>query len=732
MKTFKVGTILLLNVVFLLGSWHHSESCGWYPEENDAWRFFDATLAQQPTYRPLYFSFDRLYSYDWDKPEYTHNENLQTWQSHFTATYKRDIPLAAIRSVIYQTNLTDLTTIKEAINNKNASIPASFEENQLVQLWQKKGEIDYIDYLILAKQCEPYAVEGNRWDNEELPVAERTPMQALIKEASTRSEQVREEELKLRYAYQAVRMAHYAGDYRSALTLFDRLVGKEPIEHLIYYWTLGHKAGALRRLGTNDPQAAYWFSLMFDKTTSKRINAYYSFHIDNEKEWQKTLAYCKNANEKATLYFLRGIKPYSNALEEMKMIRLLAPMSPYLDVLLVRELAKLEKELVPNAPNYPAASLAYLQSLKQFVVEIVRKGNRENKALWILALGYCDYMKGDTQAARNTLKNLPTRTLTPQVKRQMQIFELMLQLSELKQLDAATEERLYQEIEQTQYKPLKNLMIRTFHQWYEKQEAPAKAYLSYHGQYDLDSKPTLEMIEAVLSLMKQSSFTAYEKELLAKVKSEAYLLEMKATMLLRAGKLKEAKKLLLKLGDEQLTKRTGGPITTAYIKDCLSCHQGETYTRLDFINTVEALSKQATQQDKVAAEAYLKLGNAYYNITYFSHAWQLMAFFRSGSSMTEYDYTNCEKPLEYYKQAIALASRLGLKELAAEATMMAAKCEQNQYYLAKGKKRSWEYTTPTYTTYRTYFQRLRTTYSTTFYYQKALNECFYFDHYVGR
>ena len=128
-----------------------------------------------------------------------------------------------------------------------------------------------------------------------------------------------------RYAYQLIRLAHYANDYQGVLDLFEFLEPKiDDQESIINYWILGHKAGALNALGQN-VKAAYLYSVIFQNTPSKRETAYRSFNIKTDEEWKACLLLCENNMERATLYAIRANADQSKAAEEMEQIYELDP-----------------------------------------------------------------------------------------------------------------------------------------------------------------------------------------------------------------------------------------------------------------------------------------------------------------------------------------------------------------------------------------------------------------------
>jgi hypothetical protein len=158
--------------------------------------------------------------------------------------------------------------------------------------------------------------------------------------------------------------------------------------------------------------------------------------------------------------------------------------------------------------------------------------------------------------------------------------------------------------------------------------------------------------------------------------------------------------------------------------------------RRQIIDQMLNLEYQAMTDRTNGAMAFFKLGMAYYNMSYFGHAWSVMDNFRSGASlkarkdakdpsvvidgrfsMGNREHFDCSRALYYFDQARQFANN---PEVAARATFMAARCEQNQYFWRRGER--------TYT----YFNILKTQYANTAFYARMVNECKYFKSYVAR
>ncbi len=744
MKTWFV----VFGSLFLFFQSPELESCAGGDE--DAWemtRFFKPELANRPSYAPLYFSFARLYDEGWEAnaDAFRRSENLRDWQQ-----FIENLPKTTdIEQLVYKTSVKDLQAVKASFQNPLVTLKPVLQNNAMVKTLLQKKDAATLDYLIFAKTCEPFALQGDEWSEGGKTV--NSQIIKLIAQSEQNYVTATQPFLKLRYAYQGIRLAHYARSYARAVGLYDKLVAPLTLESPVKYWALGHKAGVIRRSGQNNALAAYLFSVVFDKSESKRINSYYSFKISSDAEWQKTMTMCKSNHEKATLHFLRAIQPHNLMLEEMKSIYALDPTAEYLDVLLVREINKYEQAGKEDPYISGGVNLNSFKNgnaaLKAFIAKVVSEGKIKNKPLWTLALGYCDYLAGKPQEARKTFAQLPAASQTPEVKNQIETFDLMIQLAEVQKLDAATEERLYQAVTKTKSESLKILMVNVFKDLYKKQGEKAKEFLSNGDLYSLRTEATAPLVEQLLAFADKPKKTSYENEMLNKLKIDKaspkeVLLEMKATFLLKDDKLDEAEKIF-----SSITYKTDGIQGNAadeQIKDCHECAENsdKRFSKLQLIGQIKSLKKQATSTDKAqAAEATYRLGNVYYNTTWFGFAWRVMSYYRSyGFSKPQpnqpvYENYDCSKALNHYNQAAELAKQLGNQELAAKCLFMAAKCEQNDWYLRfipkDGQDYYYEGIPPSYAPAdRKYFTQLKQQYATTEFYKEARAQCFYLNRFA--
>ncbi|MEZ4777096.1 MAG: hypothetical protein R3D00_28225 [Bacteroidia bacterium] len=761
-----------LAIFFTVKPIETSRACGFDPEDFFfGYSFFDPALTAQPDYSALFLSFDRFYDYNWNSNEFRQNYNLLEWQDF----YQNKPSVEDISYVVYKATDDALIETKKYVDGKTQSLPADLQNNSLVEYWVKKNMTSPICYLVFAKQCEPHV----NWDpyawEEDAQTRDESQMEQLLGSGIEQYEAAKNQFIKMRFGYQVVRLAHYLGKYEDCIRFHDEMVEplKGQVKSEIYYWSLGHKAGALQAMGDSN-QSAYLFSLVFDHSPTKRVPAWLSFHIEDDAQWEAVMNLCQSKEEKANLLFMRAIDFNSRSVDEMAAIYAIDPGSEKLDILLAREINKLEYDYFgwdfdfafPLKQEYNGVSKEnaheYLENLSDFV----QKANSDKKIhspqLWRLAEGYLAFMNSSFDRADQLFAVEARNTKDARIQQSAQLFRWVIAVSRLKSVDLRTEDKLFSEWEQLTFEPdaheLKEksgkYLLNTLARLYTLQNEPGKAFLCKGDVYSLLYQPTESVVDNLLGWTKtleSRPANSLEKHLLSKLAVDhqrEFLQMMKATFYLQAHKEEEAAALIRSIPASVREGITGYYIPSdpfvAQTKDCLDCMEDQEkgpYNKLTFAEKLIALKKEAQSNSFKAAENYFLLGNAAYNITYFGHAWQATTYFRSsidwyGFGQSEDDpyyqdqqsiFTDMDTPEAYYEKAIEAAEASGSRELAAKATFMAAKCEQNRFYLAGLTDYDNLDQKPQY---RTRFDQLISDYSDTDYYKEVLEECSYLNFYV--
>jgi len=133
----------------------------------------------------------------------------------------------------------------------------------------------------------------------------------------------------------------------------------------------------------------------------------------------------------------------------------------------------------------------------------------------------------------------------------------------------------------------------------------------------------------------------------------------------------------------------GNPFTI-HINDCHDCDhaaaQKTKYTRLSFTEKMLEMKNKAVSKPSEAAQNYFLIANGFYNMTYFGNA---RLFYDNPIDFRYYYYNNsnegtkendCSLALKYYLLARDKSTD---KEFKAKCTFMAAKCDQNLWYLTR-------------------------------------------------
>ncbi|MFQ5446390.1 MAG: hypothetical protein ACE5FF_05600, partial [Saprospiraceae bacterium] len=444
---------------------------------------------------PLFLHFDRLYREFFEKADQVNqNENLAEWSERFCGFVKE----ADLTYLIYKAPAEDLELLRTAAQSKSLPVPYRLQDNDFAQyLWRKKC-LETIDYLIFAKRCEPHVVARDSWQP---PPKDVEAMQRLIAAGKKKFKRTKSDYMRLRYAYQIVRLAHYAGQYEQTLELYDKLIPQVDkqsarwAESIIPWWILGHKAGALRKLGRN-VEASYYYALIFKNCTGRRASAYQSFLIKTDAEWEECLRLCQSDAERATLYVIRAADEDSKAVEDMREIYRLDPANENLEVLLVEEVRKMERNLLgldfndnkahnKRYQHLPRPGVGdYIIKLQKFVRQCRLEGVVARPQLWHIAEGYLEFLAGDYYAAERTLREAGEGVKDDLLKEQLTVFGLALKIAELEKPDAATEEFAADIIKKNElykkYGSFPDYLKDRMAALYEKNGQPGKAFLCQH------------------------------------------------------------------------------------------------------------------------------------------------------------------------------------------------------------------------------------------------------------
>jgi hypothetical protein len=735
-------------------------ACGPIMDDFEGYSFLmSALLKPTSANAPFLTDFSAFYKDYVGAKQAQQNDNVSEWVDIFCQSVSDE----DVANVIYSLSEVDLEIMRTAVQSKNMSLSPELRHNSFARHLKKHKCLETIDYLIFAKKCEPHVtVPDDSWT---APRRNVEAMNELIESIRPNFNKIQSNYIRLRYAYQLIRLAHYTGNSRKVLALCDELMPQvRPVESILNYWIMGHQAGALYSLGEK-VEAAYLFSLVFLHCEGKKESAFRSFRIETDEMWEQCYQMCKNDEERANLYALRAHADESKAVEEMIRIYDLNPKDQNLELLFVNEIKKLEKDLLGLSFNdkkrinktihkRPRKNVGeYVISLQAFATKCATERRVLRPELWQVGGVYLTFLAGDYYEASHSFEKIAPKIKDPVIKKQMEIWQLALDIAMYEGIDEDVEKEVADIIRDNEYyrkvKDFPDYLNDKLAFEYARQGNPGKAFRMQHTYPDLKANPRLDIVEDLLIVCRKEKPTMLERALIANKSGKIAtntLLDMRGTILLGQGKPEAALEAFKELPRETWNRYLVYPFRDE-LTDCVNClplDSASYYNKIILLEKIVELEYQAKSDYRNSAKYFYQIGLAYYNMSYFGTAWQAQDYFRSGANW-EYsrdgvfqkayfpfgniEFHDCSKALFYFEKVIELAQD---PELAARACFMAARCEQKRYFTAEEcDYNPYSNEIPVLPAdYLRHYQLLMSQYSKTDFYEMAIKECKYFAAYA--
>ncbi len=711
---------------------------------------------------PYFLGFSGLYDrYFATKDSVKMVDNLTEWRERFC----NKATLRDMQFLIYESTVGELEELRDVLRLEESGLRylgTRLSRNSFVRHLDRHKCQEVVEYLIFAKRCEPQVTLPPNLDRRN---RDHVLMRNLIEEGQNRFLRTESHYVKLRYAYQIIRLAHYLKDYKLTLELYDFLMPKiDNDPSLIEYWILGHRAGALRGLGRH-VEASYYYSRIFEKCPSKRTSAYRSFLIKSDEEWQACLLYCKNDHERATLYVLRAHAEDARLVEEMQSVYIYDPSHPALELLLIREMAKLEKDLLGLEFNQKKASNRQYFNIPRrvagqrvidmqgFVRKALEDGHMSRPVLWKIAEGYLELLAGDYYFAVNTFEEAEQMLTRKQkgLAEQLQIFQLVLEIIQLKETNDSNERRIARirggnELYAT-YRDFPKLMRDKMIELYGTNQDIGKAFLLEYSLTELKGNPQLDIIDSLLVLTEKETPNRLERQFIESAGGDQLkndLLDMKATVFLARQQPEAALEALKEMPRSNWDNYGQFNPFVDRFNDCVNCRLPDSvilYNKGEMVEEILELEYNARAETDFnrAAILYYRLGTAFYNLSYFGNSWRAGDYFRSSTSISkarknpgenifghpQFPFGNREnfdvsRAQAFFDLAIKTARN---PEIAVRAAYAAAKCERNDNYANRSAVQG--------RTYK-YFDLIVKDYAETDFYQRVIEECRTFSAYASQ
>jgi hypothetical protein len=659
----------------------------------------DLALVDAPSYAPFLMQTDELlHRYEAQEARQTH-DNIWEWREKLCDVADSN----AVRQVIYETSSDDIFDMLQAARSKNAR-GHRLSGNHFADALVKNGCTETLEYLIFAKKCEPLVTKIDEWSNKTQDQAE---MYTLINEGRDLFFTFKSPFIRLRCAYQVIRLAHYVRDFQAAMTLYNELIPKvdDRVVSVVKWWVLGHRAGILQALGKR-AEAAYYFSLVFKNCPSKRESSFRSFDIRTEAEWLSCLNFCKTASERATVHAMRAAARDAKGFNDLKAIYQLDPKNEFLSVVLLREVGRMERIFLGHEfrmvslPNPVVKQRRdYLIQFRDFVYKTAKEQTVRDPRLWFLMTGYLSLMCEDYPFAWQMFQFVRPLLKDPMMLEQVDKCETVTRILLLKASSNADDWTSIRNSEgYAADDDFEGFFKEKTASLYQSNRNKGVAFLCRNSLNDLYYNPKTEYLEDLIAFCQHPNKNLFEQELVKRRNNETIepeLVDMKGTEQLLRGQLEAALVTLQLLPQTLRDKWKFNPFVDQF-RDCIYCPRIDTgyYDRVAVIKKLLDLEFQArTGNDDNGAPQYYQIGLAFYNMTYFGTAWKATDYYRSGASWWGMGRTNifttkksilgnrenfdCRLAAAYFEKARVATRNL---ELGARATFWAAKCDLNAYY----------------------------------------------------
>ena len=693
------------------------------------------------------------------------DSNIQEWIEYFdlTANYA-----TFTKKLIYDNNLKQiraaLAELKSPANQyKDAAIhkAGKLAENPVFLKAVREYKKDALVYLIFAKECEEFAnVYYDPWESS--PPIQTAAMKAMEKRGISERNSVSDSSLKMRYAFQIIRLSHYRKAFKKTIEYFKQM--KIENKSALYYRILSLYAGALTHTGESE-KARYLFALVASRSRDYGPMAKVDFkniHQD-EKSFQRTLSFAKNNKERIEIYKIRSVIDNSVTTDDLQAVRDLNPDSGELGTILLYQIARLEKNLLnrfyaqkdiypqeqfssnKNRPDnkqvnqhryssWSEEEVRSLHEIRSFISETLEKHKTCNAFLWNLAGAYLslldeDYKKADRYFKKaSSLQNSDSSTYLVHKQKELRLmYELMsgLPMDSLhKEKYATTLSSLYgkQKVEHTwkSYQPqmyLHRILKRALKD--HRQENLALLISDWSG-FNLEDFNTDELTKMLAMIEKREkdsleNYIVYQSGL-----KPAIVASRLASNLIKDNRLAEAIELTSRIPIAPLNRVYTHPFESPLADSLYPETKPEKWDKRSFAIYMLSLEKKlaAEKIPRKKAYIYFEIANGWYNISRFGRWWIIT----DDSWSIYFDKGKHKDLLLRAKTAWLKSSELSGQngELGAQSLFLAALAEQRLNNLSpEGNREISEHE-------RKIWEQMQYKYSNTSFFQSTVKECFYY------
>ncbi|NIG57050.1 hypothetical protein [Chitinophaga sp. Cy-1792] len=774
-KKFIVFSISFLAVLF--GNIIYTLSCGPEPDPYDYYLSYYNPYLKGQGYEPFYFtSLANFYDDATPQEDVTNTAEWLKYANDKSVTEKD------VYRYIYNFSADQIAQIADCSEKGgNCTLADSARSNTFAMYLTKNKEA--ARYLDFAKNCEPFVFNSDPWAD---PVDNSKPMSELYSKGTKLIAGVKDKSIRERYQFQLLRLTHYRKMYHETIEGFDKNFAKNDDGSLIYNKSLALKAGALLRL-KDTTTSAYLFSKVFDHAPGLRQMCYTNIMWTNTGA-KDVYPLCKDDHEKANVAAIFGMSDPFSDISGLRTVYKLDPASPSMNILLSREINKLEASYMTPRINKEVDSVGiamgwggfggdwwfsdvndkfnynrYIGTLQRFADSVAAEGKVKDPDLWRVSAAYVAYMQRDFNGARARLDKYKIKDAA--IKDQWELVNLLVNISQQQRIDPVYEAKLLGSFKwldaklknQKDYgfgytakdafyaRAYRNLLASVVAPMYHKQGELMKEALirgrcdSLHSgntPYDASEMIGNHMNAAQLiqlnDFLKQPAKTDYDKYLAGFFPDNLNMDLLIGTAYMRVHNFTDALPWLKKVPAKKqpVSYQVFYAQLQDFGEDTAVAGRKTPITISQFCERVVKLLGQ-TKTQPVDAKVYYELGNAMFSTSYYGQTWYFMKDFRPS---TEWYSAACEKdPFDRqyfgcYDAEIFYAKAAQAatdKEFRAKCLYLAARSSQKHIAPMTDSKLFYAALIR-----NRYFQPLAANYKETRFYQDVYNECSYLKDYV--
>ncbi len=836
-RLFKIysGTISLL--LLLLLSPLHIWCCVSMPYPDEAmFLLFQRELPDNRGLLPFSYSECYFYAYDSARPQDDVDRNLQEW-IEFAGS--KNIKPRDIYTLQYDMSPSEFEYRYISKDWKG------FKTNTFVNWITRKENKEAYNYFRYAKKVEELITPSSNdpWQEKVFQLSKAINYPVIVDgimmaDLLEKKWSKNPEFLKERYAFQAIKLMYYDKynrysysdsdisistmvDDTGLIKCYDRwLKGKNTIvAHWgQLYYALAHKDKAVRVLNLLQS---------FDRCEDKKM---FIFNHLSRADLELKEVKPRDARTRAAKYAYCALKKKGRAIDDIKGLYNVMPASPYIKILVGREVNKLEDWILSyevknfqsnlkawqylnnynkgyDTPDttydyYALKNMAkdkvYLKEFRQYLESIVTKKS-PNRDFLLMAVAHLYNMDKDYVGALKYLDRLPHQP-NKKMEVQRQVEKTIAIIYSAKVNQPAIQAQLEQQFQALERLGLKQDTLQEFQEYESQGNLLSELYLLLSQKLKQDSdivlaslyfrkarslvndyyNPTIfnkknkqtcsygdiayfdkyasaADIDSFLSFKHRLKRTAFEKRVIPSFwPNENFCKDVKATILLRQGKIDEALAIVQTIPDNFWRdnydfgldlKSTN--ITSLGVVLPVNTGKGSDYNHVckksilrDIVGVRAAIANATDSEQK--ARNYFYLANCYFNITYYGKDWQMFSYGKSDYEIRDHSYGDwwtytfnpnnirygkiyyeCAWAKEMYLKALNLTHK---KELAASCVVMLGKIDNEVHgyrdimaQRRKGIYKPWK--TEEMRHYSKWWEIAKQKYAHTTVFERLANEC---------